>query len=465
VKQEVVLNRSAALHLGQLGGNRRARATLAVGLGLVLALLLSAAVATAGPADPGSAEHGYIIVQFDDHDLAARAITFTTPISGLRALELSGLNVVTANFDWGSAVCSIEGVGCPAEKCFCDANRFWGYNYWDGNAWQGYLVGADTSSLNDGAVEGWRWGAWNSTMWPARPVTAALQALDWLRPQQSLTDGGYGSESGSAETAMAVGANHYSAAAWRRQGDSPSLANYWLRWASSYSRGGAAEAGKLAVGAASTDICWPYNTLQPSAYYSATNGIYGIGAGRQAWAILGTLALSETVPAQATQYLKDLVQPNGGWAWQPGFGTDTNTTALALQALIATGESPTSTLTTQGLAYLKSAQNAEDGGFTYDPNVSTASDANSTTYVLQALLATGQDPTAVAWSVGQNTAISYLLGLQLPDGSFEWQKDQGLGGSQLATRQAIVALLGRTFPLRVAQSTACRTGYLPLVVH
>jgi hypothetical protein len=462
VKQEVASNRSLASHPGRFGGNRRARATLAAGLGLVLALLLSAAVAAARPADPGSTGHGYIIVQLGDRDLVARAITFTTPISGLRALELSGLNVVTATFGWGSAVCSIEGVGCPATNCFCGGTSFWNYNYWDGNAWQGYLVGADTSALNDGAVEGWRWGAWGSAMWPARPVTAALQALDWLRPLQSLTDGGYGSESGSAEASLAIGANHYPAAVWRRQPDSPSLANYWLGRASSYSQVGAAEAGKLAVGAASTDICWPHNALTSSAYYSPTTGAYGFGAGRQAWAILGTLALSETVPAQATQHLKSLVQLNGGWAWQPGFGADTNTTALALQALIATGEPLASTLVTQGLAYLKSAQNA-DGGFTYDPDslVSTASDANSTAYVLQALLAAGQDPTAVAWSVGQNNPVSFLLSLQLPDGSFEWQK--GLGERLLATRQVVVSLLGRIFPLRVAQITACPTIYLPLV--
>jgi hypothetical protein len=299
-------------------------------------------------------------------------------------------------------------------------------------------------------------------MWPAHPVTAALEALDWLRPLQSATDGGYGGESGSAETLLAIGANHYEAALWRQQTGGPSLSNYWLGRAQSYSSVGAAEAGKLMVGAVAADICWPYNAMQPGAYYSETSGVYGVGAGRQAWAILGTVALSETVPAQATQYLRDLAQTNGGWAWQPGFGTDTNTTALALQALIATGEPLSSTWVTQGLAYLKSAQNA-DGGFSYDPDspASTASDANSTTYVLQALLAAGQDPAASEWSKGQNNPILFLLSLQLPDGSFEWQK--GLGASQVATRQAVVALLGRTFPLRVAPTRSCPASYLPMV--
>ena len=202
--------------------------------------------------------------------------------------------------------------------------------------------------------------------------------------------------------------------------------------------------------------------MQPSAYYSPTSGIYAEGAGPQAWAILGTLALSQTVPAEAIQYLKGLAQSNGGWEWGPGWGTDTNATALALQALIVTGEPATSAVISGGLAYLKTAQNA-DGGFPYDP-VSpwgTDSDANSTAYVIQALRAAGEDPAGPAWSQGANNPLTFLLGLQLTDGSFEWKA--GNGSNQLATQQVIVSLLGRPFPLRVAEPRRCPAQYLPFV--
>jgi hypothetical protein len=370
--------------------------------------------------------------------------------------------VITATTGFGPAVCNIEGVGCPAENCFCGGAKFWAYKSWDGSAWQDYPVGPGSSALNDGAVEGWRWGEWGSAMWPAQPVTAALQALDWLRPRQSLIDGGYGGDGGSAEALLSTGANGHTAEEWQRQPDAPSLAGYWLRRAPKFSRSGGVEAGKLAVGMIASHTCWPRATIQPSAYYSETSGIYAAGAGPQAWAILGTAALSETVPANAVQYLKSLTQPNGGWEWVQGWGTDTNATSLALQALVATGEPPDSTFVVQGLAYLKAAQNA-DGGFPYDPNSpwGTDSDANSTAYVLQALRATGQDPTGSAWTVGQNNPIGCLLGLQLPDGSFEWQK--GAGVSLLATQQAVVALLGRTFPLRMAPSEWCHASHLPFV--
>lgn len=462
MQPEISTPRSTILRSARTRYARNVGVAFAIGLGLMVALMLGIVTVSAAPVAPSSTAHGDVIVQFSDHDLVARAITFTAPISGLRALELSGLEVITASTAYGPAVCSIGGVGCPATNCFCGGSSFWGYKSWDGSAWQDYMVGPADSSLNDGAVEGWRWGEWGSPTWPAQPVTAALQALDWLRPQQSLTDGGYGSDGGSAEALLTIGANGLTASEWRRQPTSPSLATYWLGRAPAFSHSSGAAAGKLSVGLIATETCWPHNTVRPSAYYSETSGIYAIGAGPQAWAILGTKAVSETVPAKAIEYLKGLAQSNGGWEWGPGWGTDTNSTALALQALLAVGEPKTSGIITQGLAYLRSAQNA-DGGFPYDPAspYGTASDANSTAYVIQGLRATGEDPTSAAWSKGANTPVSFLLSLQLPDGSFEWQK--GNGANQLATQQAVPALLGRPFPLGAAQPEACPTLYLPII--
>lgn len=461
MKQQGSSVRSSILWLAR---GQRTRIAQAAGLGLALVLLLGLSVAAARAADPIDTARGQVIVQFGDRDLVARTISFTAPISGLAALELSGLEVITASTAYGPVVCSIGGVGCPADNCFCSGATFWGYKWWNGHAWQDYMVGAADSSLNDGAVEGWRWGEWGSAMWPARPVTAALQALDWLRPQQSLTNGGYNGDSGSAEALLAIGANGHLARDWRRQPAAPSLASYWLGRASTYSRSGAAQAGKLAVGMSATETCWPRTAVQPSAHYDATTGSYAIGAGPHAWGILGTAALSETVPAEAIGYLKGLVQPNGGWEWGPGWGTDTNSTALALQALLATGEPRTSTLITQGLAYLKTAQNA-DGGFPYDPAspYGTASDVNSTAYVVQALRAAGEDPHGPAWSQGAHTPSSFLLSRQLPDGSFEWMA--GAGSNLLATLQAVPALLGTPYPLRVAPAVWCPATYLPLVMR
>ena len=166
--------------------------------------------------------------------------------------------------------------------------------------------------------------------------------------------------------------------------------------------------------------------------------------------MLGTASLSETLPVSATEVLKDLQLPNGGWDWASGFGADTNDTALALQALIAAGEPVTSTSVVSGLNFLASAQNV-DGGFTYQPGslYGSESDTNSTAYVVQALLAAGEDPGPGTWTISDTNPISYLLSMQLADGSFEWQP--GFGGNQYATQQAIPALLGRPVPILVAE--------------
>jgi hypothetical protein len=143
----------------------------------------------------------------------------------------------------------------------------------------------------------------------------------------------------------------------------------------------------------------------------------------------------------------------GGWEWQAGFGADTNTTAIAVQALIAAGQPTTTTAVVDALAFLKTAQ-AESGGFVYDPRTPEyGADANSTAYVIQALLAAGEDPTGDAWMVAGLTPVRFLLGLQLADGSFEWQPNTG--SNLIATAQAVPALLGQSYPIAVRELEFC----------
>ncbi len=73
-------------------------------------------------------------------------------------------------------------------------SHFWNYETWDGSAWQGYPVGASESSIQDGAIEGWRWAEIGVGSLPAAPqLIAAHKALSWLSVEQSAADGGYGS--------------------------------------------------------------------------------------------------------------------------------------------------------------------------------------------------------------------------------------------------------------------------------
>lgn len=412
-------------------------------------------------------DSGYVAVQFGPSQQEIRSINFTAPISGLAALELAGYPIETVDFGGGFiAVCSINGVGCPAANCFCDPTHFWNYEYWDGSQWAGYLVGASSSSISDGAIEGWRWAEFGVGSLPDAPqLIAASNALGWLAQQQSTTDGGYGGYASSLESMFAIGANGLPASSWRRSAAAPSLLSYIYNGASAYSKNGAANAGKLALAFAASESCTPIQTQLPQDYYLPASGRYAADAGVHSWAMIGAAALDQAVPPAAVAYLKSLQQSDGGWEWTPGGfgnGTDTNTTALATQALIAAGEPNTSTAITAAIAYLHAAQN-DDGGFPYDADspYGTDSDANSTAYVSQALSAAGEDPSS--WAPAGSSVSDYLLSLQLPDGSLEWQP--GLGANLLATQQAIPALLGKPYPLAARAVSVCPTVNLPFVIN
>jgi len=161
-----------------------------------------------------------------------------------------------------------------------------------------------------------------------------------------------------------------------------------------------------------------------SALYDAATGAYGDGSTfGQAFAILALKTSGGTVPAGATAELAALQDSDGSWSYGKApvaaGGGDTNSTAIALIALDAAG---IHTADTTGLAYLATQQLA-DGGFPYQ-NASTfgapASDPDSDSIVLQALLAAGQDPTAAAWSKGSNNVLTNLRAGQAADGGYAY---------------------------------------------
>jgi len=468
--------------------HRLMRLLASCGLGLVglaVALvglqLMSEPVAYAhAPHQPSlPAQHavmtGYVVVQLAPTQTLVRPFAFHDPVSGLDALLSSGLQVVTSATAFGTAVCSIEQVGCPADNCFCGGSNFWNYSYWDGSAWQGYMVGADSSVISQaGAVEGWAWGPWPSQPPPAPPLVAAERALEWLRPLQQA-NGGYGGVGPSVEVLIAAVTNGYDAATWRPQAGAPSLGEYVAANAGAFvsqAYSPPAAVGKLAVAWAAaqkanwlcaTPYCLNYYDAASGAFYPYTGTTTG-QAGPQSWAMLGLVATGQAVPVSATQHLKSLQQANGGWGWA-GNTPDTMATALAIQALVASGEPTTSGVITHALAFLKSSQNP-DGGFYYAAAWGNESEADSTAYAIQAILAVGQQATADAWRVGASDPISFLLSMQLPDGSFEWKRNNG--SNALSTRTAIPALMGRPFPVRswpLNINPDCPLIYVPLVQH
>ncbi|MGQ9598741.1 MAG: cell wall anchor protein [Anaerolineae bacterium] len=183
------------------------------------------------------------------------------------------------------------------------------------------------------------------------------------------------------------------------------------------------------------------------------------------YAVLALVGAGRPVPALAVNLIKEAQQENGGWAWDGSLTTpvDTNTTAFAIQALIAAGESARSEAVTRALGYYKGIQN-DDGGWPYQnpSDYGTLTDTNSTAVTIQALLAAGQQVSGADWttSAGQNP-LSALEALQNESGAFMWKADTP-GDNLLATVQALPAVAGKAFPLARSRAAAPAPTTLPV---
>jgi hypothetical protein len=221
----------------------------------------------------------------------------------------------------------------------------------------------------------------------------------------------------------------------------------YLATASDAASGDAARTGKAVLAVVAAD-------LDPAAFrgrdllarlaslYHSADGAYGDGSTfSQSFAILALVATGQSVPAAASAHLLALQDPDGSWSYgtapvAAGEG-DTNSTAIALMALDAAGIDTSDSVT---LAYLHSQQLA-DGGFPYQ-NADTygppASDPDSDSMVIEALLVAGEDPTSGAWSQGSANALTHLRSMQGSDGGFEYP---GWGESAFTTSQVPAALV------------------------
>ena len=291
---------------------------------------------------------------------------------------------------------------------------------------------------------------------PALAVADLAAALDYLRTQQNA-DGGFGSGFGPGST---VGSTADAVAAIVAAGGDPAT----------FEQGGNSTLDYLAANAAAVDNAGDLAKLIMAAVaagqnprtFGNTDSVARLEAmagsdGRYATAndtfvshLLAVLALASVrrpISDAAVDQIVQAQQENGGWAWDGSEATpaDTNSTALAVQALAAAGQAGSEAVAA-ALDYYRAIQN-EDGGWPYQSpsDFGTATDANSTAVSIQALIAAGEDQ--AAWeSSGGVTPAANLEAFQNESGAFAWQAampDDNL----LATVQAIPALAGKAFPM------------------
>jgi hypothetical protein len=176
-------------------------------------------------------------------------------------------------------------------------------------------------------------------------------------------------------------------------------------------------------------------------YYDDTSGRYfgpaSDGIAAQALAIMAKSVSWEAVPLEAVAWLKGRQNDDGGWGPSLEGGSNTENTALSIQALIAAGELPGSQPVQKAILYLQEQQ-TEDAGFASSAMISV-SDPASTSQAIQALLAAGENLFSNEWRRCLNTPFDALLDAQAGDGSFESDLE--------TTAAAVPGLMGRSLPV------------------
>lgn len=170
------------------------------------------------------------------------------------------------------------------------------------------------------------------------------------------------------------------------------------------------------------------------ATYDSTTHAYGDAQTyTQSLAILALTAAADAghpLPAAAVTELIAVQDTDGSWDFQgvkdAAGGGDTNSTAIAIEALVAAGTASSDPSITAALTYLHSQQ-LGDGGFPYNDAFPPAfSDPDSDANVIQALIAAGEDPTAPAWTKGGHTATANILTFQsAANGGFTYPGNAG----------------------------------------
>ncbi len=186
------------------------------------------------------------------------------------------------------------------------------------------------------------------------------------------------------------------------------------------------------------------------------DGSYGAFNGTL-YAVLARVLTKSTVPATTLALIRGAQHDDGGWNYagdRSATEPDVDTTALAVQVLVAAGATPTDTAVRQGLGYLARTLQANGGWASFGSD-----DPNSTSTAVLAVTAAGYDVNAPCWrdrfaptlaATPYTSPVSWLRSQQRPDGHIAGPADDYPPVNTFATSQTVEAL---------------RRGWLPVVWH
>ena len=285
----------------------------------------------------------------------------------------------------------------------------------------------------------------------AGEARAASTPAGYLLAAQNA-DGGFGPSAGAGSTQLYAG---WAALGLAAAGDNPqdvargghSLIGYIGGGLSSATDPGSIERTILVVRAAGLS---PYsfaghNLVAALQHAIRPNGSVSNQVNWTAFAVLALRAAGTTPPAASVGWLTRQQDADGGFNFGGRGGTsDPDDTGAALEALAGTGGSAADNARARAVRFLRDQQDA-DGGFASLPGA--GSNTQSTAFAVQGLLAAGVDPGSVRRRGA--SPLDYLRSLIAADGHVRYSR----GTDQTpvwVTAEALMALDGKALPLAPA---------------
>lgn len=289
----------------------------------------------------------------------------------------------------------------------------------------------------------------------ASQQNSATSALTWLKANALQCDGsiaGFSAVGGTADGVFAIVAGGQDPSKWESScGHTPIS---FLKAHAGDAGQSAGTLGKVAVAAKISNEdprnFGGVNVINAIKNQQVSPGRFGIFLFDQAFAILGLAAAAEAIPETAVSQLLAIQNADGGWSFTgvPDQASDTNSTSVAVQALIAAKSrgsvlgSAIDAAAKRSIVFFRKEQNL-DGGFGFQKVWGT--DSSSTAYSIQSLRASGENPKSAAWimPVSGRAPVPALLSLQNISGAFSYQL--GTGDDAPSTAQSVPGVVEKSF--------------------
>jgi len=265
-------------------------------------------------------------------------------------------------------------------------------------------------------------------------------------------DGGLGPAPGSASSPLYSG---WAALGLAAAGDNPqdvvhdghSLIAYIAGGVASASDPGSVERNILVAGAAGLPPT-SFGGRNLVAELRAEIGRNGSVSNQTNWtsfAVLALRAAGVAPPRATTAWLARQQDADGGFNFAMRGGmSDVDDTGSALEALAGVGGNAAARARARAIRYIRGEQD-RDGGFPGEPGA--GSNAQSTAFAVQGLLAVGVDPSSVH-RAGAPSPLDYLRSLIAGDGHVRYSRGSDETPTWV-TGEALMALEGKPLPVAV----------------